>query len=803
MYNYIWDIKTRGYKLTNQASRFVANEIRPVFVQELLLTGLSERFEFNKNETRPVMWAQKNAYIVVEKGEDGKAVGRKIAQLNRTQYGKPLNPEFFFEGNYKLKPIDIDKMIKANANMMDIIVADTKRRTKELYDADMQRCDIAYIAFSGGKDSIALLDICNRVLPLSVPIIFSDTDMELPDTYDVWDAIKKIYPDREFITAKANVAALDNWRTFAPPSRAIRWCCSVHKSTPALMLLKEKLHKSSIKAMAFVGVRGDESISRSLYEDSAENGVKNASQLNRMPILDWGSHELWLYIFANNLIINEAYKKGLTRVGCMMCPESSEKYVWFVDKAYPNSLKPYNDIIIETSNKKFKNQTDKDEYIGGLSWQARKSGVVLKDSLAMPMPIHNGLDVSFQSTQLNKKYFYEWIKTVGKVVIDKETGQEKIKLPNSLDDGLPFEAIIPDTGEGKLCFHFRDVNEQWLVLPMIRNVIKKSISCVACRSCEAECSVGAIYMNDSEIKIDEEKCVNCHKCYDEGNGSACWRYMSMQVPEKSKSPIVSINNYRNFGLREGDKETWVTLLTEMRDDFFSWNESHPLGEPKVRSARIWFEQAGLISPDNRKLTPLVDFFSRFGGENEIGWEFIWISLANYADIVGWFISATEIDRTYTIKELAEMLGNDKPSLGKSTIDGGLAALKDMLTKSPLGVNGNVTYIEMKGKQIKNLMRKAKSINPISILYSLYVIAHKTNRNGFTVRELMSANDPSTYISPMVAFGISAETFKKECDGLRSRYPDYIETTFTHGNDELTIFPSKYKVEDIIKLAIGE
>jgi len=94
------------------------------------------------------------------------------------------------------------------------------------------------------------------------------------------------------------------------------------------MFLKEKLHKPAIKVMAFVGVRGDESYSRSFYGDTA-NGVKNASQLNQMPILDWGAHELWLYIFANDLIINHAYKKGRTRVGCMMCPESSKKYVWF------------------------------------------------------------------------------------------------------------------------------------------------------------------------------------------------------------------------------------------------------------------------------------------------------------------------------------------------------------------------------------------------------------------------------------------------------------------------------------------
>ena len=333
MYSYVFDRKTRGYLLTTQTGKYVASEIRPVFAPELSLTGLGRYFEYDHRETRPLMWGMKNTYLIADIDEKGEPCGRKVAQLNNTQYGKQLNMQVFFEGKMLLEPVNVEAMIAANSKIMEIIVADAKRRTKELYDESIKRCDIAYIAFSGGKDSVALLDICHRVLPLSVPVVFSDTDMELPDTYKVWEEIKTRYLEREFIIAKAETSALENWRIFAPPSRTIRWCCSVHKSTPALMSLKKKLKKSALKVMAFVGVRGDESYSRSFYED-ATDGAKNASQMNRMPILDWGAHELWLYIFANNLIVNCAYKKGLTRVGCLMCPESAEKYEWFVDKVY-------------------------------------------------------------------------------------------------------------------------------------------------------------------------------------------------------------------------------------------------------------------------------------------------------------------------------------------------------------------------------------------------------------------------------------------------------------------------------------
>jgi hypothetical protein len=68
---------------------------------------------------------------------------------------------------------------------------------------------------------------------------------------------------------------------------------------------------------------------------------------------------------------------------------------------------------------------------------------------------------------------------------------------------------------------------------------------------------------------------------------------------------------------------------------------------------------------------------------------------------------------------------------------------------------------------------------------------------------LTADAESAYVSPLVAFGITPETFKKQCEGLRTRYPDYISTTFAHGNDGLEVYYKKYSLEDIIELALGE
>lgn len=796
MYSYRFDNKTQGYLLTTQTGKYVANEIRPVFAPELALTGLGKYFEYDPNETRPLMWGIKNTYLIADVDENGNAYGRKVAQLNGTQYGKPLSIQTFFDGKLPLTPVDVDAMVAANAGIMDIVVADAKRRTKELYDESIGRCDIAYIAFSGGKDSVALLDICHRVLPLSVPVVFSDTDMELPDTYKVVDAVKSLYPEREFITARAETSALENWKIFGPPSRTIRWCCSVHKSTPALMTLKKRLHKTAIRVMAFVGVRGDESHSRSFYED-ASDGVKNASQLNRMPILDWGAHELWLYIFANRLVVNEAYKKGIARVGCIACPDSAARYMWFAKEAYPQLIKKYEDIIIETSAKDFLTLNEKDEFVGTVDWGARKSGVVLRATLSNPTRTNVNLNTTFKSQFFQKIAFLEWIKTVGDVVIEKESGQLLLKVPATIDSGIPFNYQTSPTGGTIVTFEFRSESERNELLPVLQDMLRKTIACVGCQTCEAQCNFGAISFKSGKIEVDAKQCKHCYSCYDIDFG--CWRFKSMYKSDNEQNKMSGINKYNHFGLRED----WIVALIDLGDSFFPWHESHPLGNKMVQSASAWFQQAMLIEPRTRKMTVLSKLFAENGAENPVGWELVWMSLANNAILIKWFVTETDIDRRYSVDQLLIKLSDNYPSLGSSTKKDGITSLKESISRSPLGGDNGVAVCEFSGKIFKSITRKAKEVHPLTILYGLYLIAQLSGRNSFTVRELLTADVDSVFVSPIVAFGIAPDTFKRQCEGLRTRYPDYISTTFTHGNDGLEVYPEKHNVEDIVNLALEE
>ena len=311
MYGYEWTGQNGIYRLSVNSK--IEKEIRPVFKEELDYFGFNEHWTYPDTDA-PLLWAEGIRRYILN--------GTCVAEATGGGFYTKPTIKIYTEG-LNLEPIDIDALWKENERLMlglEKTSMDFIRETHSKYEKQGMEFTVA---FSGGKDSLALLDLVSRTLsPDKYSVVFSNTGMELSTTIQSVEMAKKHWSSLKFYEAKSHLDPTDSWDEFGPPGRRMRWCCAVHKSVPTILLLRELTGNYAIKAVVFDGVRAEESAQRASY-DEIGFGEKNINQINCHPILKWNSAELFIYLLKNKILFNQAYRDGLFRVGCAVCPMSS------------------------------------------------------------------------------------------------------------------------------------------------------------------------------------------------------------------------------------------------------------------------------------------------------------------------------------------------------------------------------------------------------------------------------------------------------------------------------------------------
>lgn len=164
-----------------------------------------------------------------------------------------------------------------------------------------------WVAFSGGKDSMVVLDLVRRA-GVKHTAHFSLTTVDPPELLDF---VRKHYPDVERIRPPLGMFGLIV-KNLMPPTRQLRYCC------------KELKERGGSGQVVITGIRWAESGKRKkrrLMESCLKN--KNTTYLH--PIIDWKDDEVWQYIKDRQLPYCSLYDEGFKRIGCVGCPMNTRR----------------------------------------------------------------------------------------------------------------------------------------------------------------------------------------------------------------------------------------------------------------------------------------------------------------------------------------------------------------------------------------------------------------------------------------------------------------------------------------------
>lgn len=851
MFKVIWDPDYNGVRLTMSAKGQAINvSPRPVFWEELDLLSLNKKGWIYPHVEEPLLWAcdrryfYKGDFVLEVKGGNIFDAPTIIQQPG-------------FE-SLILKPVDIEHLREKNEDTMFIIeheamdfINQTYRRYKNIRevaeknpDIDFQRLasnlekstkeehvvvkedcdsfdvmplskaeelgkapifssntDIFIASFSGGKDSQVVLDLVSRVIPSEdFVVIYSDTGYELPPSLKLYDNVKlyylQKYPNLKFYTAKNHQPILYYWDEIGTPSRIHRWCCSVMKSAPLSRLLKEIVgNGQQPNAVLFDGVRAEESPSRSLRSKIGKN-VKHNKIINASPILEWNATEIYLYLLFNKLPINEAYRKGLSRVGCVICPYSSGWSEDLCGQLYPETLAPFVNKIRESLQK---SQTSGvDNYIGTGKWKMRAGGRYL----------HCDSNVNFISTAPEfkaiitaaKESLLTWINVLGSININRDTDTINIDLNHQKQI---FKCTIKEKDDSLVLTVDGIDPKDVIFISHLKKICYKTTYCVHCEVCEVECPTGALSVVPIAT-INKDRCVHCMKCIDfDGKGchaassisTSDTSIMTNQLKNMAQGSKSGINRY-NDGM--GMRSNWVDKYFETYQTFFD-NNDHGLN-PKYQIPPFinWLREAFILSQDSKNITEVgLCLAKAYKSKPQSVWEIIFVGLCQNSEICSWFHSSIGFNKSYSREEMDVILQDSFPDLMDRTLRNPFNSLLNTFKESPLGSTIPVGVMSKEHNKVMLIRKPHNDISLVAVAYSLFRYAERHNRYSLTVSEFYDDNQTEGIYRQ---FGISKDTLERLLLSIQEESNHVLRAELNMGLDNI-ILRDDLKSIDILNMML--
>ena len=494
-------------------TKYMSADLRPVFPEERLLLELLLQKKPHEYIEESV-WASNNRYYV-----NGKSIAIPNGLYNAVDTDEIIN--LLNKNKYKNSYEHFDKhmatFVMANQDRLNYLIDEAHSfiRNAALKFPEER----IVVSFSGGKDSTVTADLAVKALSNpSLVHIFGNTTLEFPSTIEYAHRFRDAHPDAIFQIAKNDEQDFyDVCDDIGPPARMMRWCCSMFKTGPITRVINSLYRSQQI--LTFYGIRKSESVSRSKYnriEDSAD-AVKIQQQTVAFPIFFWKDIDIWLYLIAENVDFNDAYRLGYDRVGCWCCPNNNQR-AQFLSRIYmPEQSKKWRDFLVGFAKRIGK--PDPEVYVDTGKWKARQGGNGLASANDVKIKFTNctaeehakiyrlvrpfddelvGMFVPFGrvAPELGKKILREVI------VLDHRTNVPILSLQPFNQDGYDYAVKV----------RTMNVADHDDLQRMVGYQIRKFNACRKCLKCESLCRVGAITINNFGYYIDPQKCVHCKTC---------------------------------------------------------------------------------------------------------------------------------------------------------------------------------------------------------------------------------------------------------------------------------------------------
>ena len=409
------------------------------------------------------------------------------------------------------------------------------------------------VSFSGGKDSTVISDLVRRALhPEPVTHIFGDTTLEDPNTYAYVRRFREQNPLIPFWAPRSDKDFFELVDQIGPPSRVMRWCCTIFKTGPINNLFQSLDEK---QVLTFYGIRADESLRRSGYARVTISGsdtdpvlideekdlyaipapsAKIGQQITASPILHWSEFDVWLYILLRDLDFNDAYRWGFSRVGCWLCPMNSRWSDVLTRLYFPEKAERWREQLIRFARRIGK--PDPEEYVDDRAWVRRFGGAGMENRFAglEARPCGEGDDTIqiVLRRPIVQERLLEFFKPLGRIDLARSRpALGELFLTARRNNGWSALRLQAIEGDDVIRVTVLGAKDPSRVFSLVRSQAVKYQMCLRCTACAAVCPNGAIVVSaDPDIyQIDEARCAGCLECVTHFGSPGCLVAKSLSV----------------------------------------------------------------------------------------------------------------------------------------------------------------------------------------------------------------------------------------------------------------------------------